>query len=84
MAPAFPVEEVVDPTGAGDSFAGAVIGYLAAGGDLGLKSLRQSLLHGAAMASFTVEDFSLDRLRTITRQNLETRVRALKELMDFS
>lgn len=83
IAPAFPVEKLVDPTGAGDSFAGALIGYLGASGDIGFKSLRRSLIHGAAVASFTVEGFSVDRLKDVTKEDIEARVRVLKELMTF-
>jgi len=83
IAPAYPVERLVDPTGAGDSFAGALIGALAQGQDLGAHALRQALLHGAAMASFTVEGFSLDRLRHLTPDALHTRIRAIKEMIRF-
>lgn len=83
VAPAFPVEELVDPTGAGDSFAGALIGYLAEAGDLSVRELRNSMIHGAAAASFTVEGFSLDRLRAITRQDVEARVQGIKQLIQF-
>jgi sugar/nucleoside kinase (ribokinase family) len=83
IAPAYPVTDLKDPTGAGDSFAGALIGYLAKSGDLGKMSMRNSLIHGAAMASFTVEGFSIDRLREVTREDVEDRVWAIKELMTF-
>lgn len=83
VAPAFPVESLVDPTGAGDSFAGALIGYLAASGDLSPLSLRRSLVHGAALASFTVEGFSLDRLKAISRKDVDERVREIIGLMKF-
>jgi len=83
ISPAFPVEHLVDPTGAGDTFAGAMIGYIASSGDVSPQTLRNSLLHGAAMASFTVEDFSLDRLRAIERKDVELRVSEIKRLMAF-
>ena len=83
VAPAYPVWELVDPTGAGDSFAGALIGHLAQSEDLSVKGLRGAMLRGAAMASFTVEGFSLNRLQEITNKEVEKRVRALKEMMRF-
>jgi len=83
IAPAYPVEELVDPTGAGDTFAGALIGYVAEQGSFDMKTMRNALLHGSAMASFTVEGFSLDRLRGIKREDVQKRVDELKELMVF-
>lgn len=72
--PAYPSEKVVDPTGAGDSFAGGLMGFLAASDEpVSLRSLRQGLAHGGVMASFTIEDFSLKRLRALTREDLRAR-----------
>ncbi len=76
--PAYPAEQVVDPTGAGDTFAGGLMGYLAAAdptdpGDF--ATLRRAMAHGTVMASFTIETFSLDRLRTLDREQLEARYR---------
>lgn len=83
-APAFPLEEVYDPTGAGDTFAGGFFGYLAKhGGDTSDASLRRAVVHGTVMASFTVEKFSLERLKTLTIDQLDNRVRLLKELSHF-
>ena len=62
VAPSFPLEEVHDPTGAGDTFAGGVIGYLAYSADLSEENLRRAVLYGSVMASYSVEEFSLDRL----------------------
>jgi sugar/nucleoside kinase (ribokinase family) len=62
VAPSFPLEEVHDPTGAGDTFAGGVIGYLADSNDLSDANLRKAVLFGSVMASYSVEEFSLDRL----------------------
>lgn len=81
IAAAYPVEELIDPTGAGDSFAGAMIGALAEAGDLSLPTLRRAIMHGAALASFTVEGFSLDRLRGLTRRDIDDRVRAFRDLL---
>jgi cytidine kinase len=77
--PAFAVADVVDPTGAGDSFAGALMGRLAAAGDTrpSLAALRQALLYGSAVASFNVEGFSLDTLAHLTRERIEARYREL-------
>src|SRR6185503_4021866 len=66
FAPAFPLEDVFDPTGAGDSFAGGFIGYLAKTGDLSEAGLRRAVVHGSAMGSFAVERFSIERLLEIT------------------
>jgi sugar/nucleoside kinase (ribokinase family) len=71
--PAYPLEHVVDPTGAGDSFAGGLVGSLAASGKVDERSLRRAMIHGAIVASFTVEDFSLRRLRAIKRADLDAR-----------
>ena len=83
-APAFPLEEVYDPTGAGDTFAGGFFGLIAKnGGDISDATLRKAVVYGSAMASFTVEKFSLERLKTLTPDQLEARVRMLKELAHF-
>lgn len=83
-APAFPLEEVYDPTGAGDTFAGGFFGYLAKhGGDISEPMLRRAVVFGTAMASFTVEQFSLERLKTLSDDQLAARVRMLKELTHF-
>lgn len=73
VAPAYPLEEVRDPTGAGDSFAGGFLGYLYSTGSLDGDALKRALIHGCAVASFTVEDFSVRRLRTLTRAELDRR-----------
>jgi sugar/nucleoside kinase (ribokinase family) len=78
--PAYPTEKFVDPTGAGDSFAGGILGYLArAGGDAG--SLRKALVYGSVMGSFTVEDFGTARLQAVTPEEVETRAKALMEMV---
>jgi sugar/nucleoside kinase (ribokinase family) len=74
VAPAYPLEEARDPTGAGDSFAGGFLGYLAQhDGDITPDVLKRAVIHGSAVASFTVEEFSLDRLRRLTRAEVERR-----------
>jgi sugar/nucleoside kinase (ribokinase family) len=82
-APAYPLEQVQDPTGAGDTFAGGCIGYLARRRRFDAATLRQAMIVGAVMASFNVEAFSLDRLRTLTTGEIATRYRAFKALAHF-
>jgi sugar/nucleoside kinase (ribokinase family) len=82
-APAYPLEEVRDPTGAGDSFAGGFMGYLARSGERGEAAIRQAIVMGSVMASFNVEEFSLGRLRRLTAPEIEDRFRAFKALTHF-
>jgi sugar/nucleoside kinase (ribokinase family) len=81
--PAYPLEEVFDPTGAGDSFAGALLGYLAASNDLSEANVRKAIVYGSVVASFVVEDFSLRRLKTLTRDDIERRYRQFVSLTEF-
>jgi sugar/nucleoside kinase (ribokinase family) len=81
--PAFPLEHVVDPTGAGDCFAGGLFGSLAAQGEMTRKTLRRAIVHGSVLASFAVEDFGVDRLRTLTREDVDARFRQFMALTDF-
>jgi len=71
--PSYPVSSVVDPTGAGDTFAGGFMGYLARSGDTGIAALKRAMLHGSVMASFNVEDFSVRRLATLDRDEISDR-----------
>ena len=82
-APAYPLEIVRDPTGAGDSFAGGFMGYLSRRNGVTETRLRRALIYGTIMASFSVEDFSLHRLRKIHRGDVEQRFRALRALVRF-
>ncbi|HET9453296.1 MAG TPA: PfkB family carbohydrate kinase [Gemmatimonadaceae bacterium] len=82
-APAFPLEEVFDPTGAGDSFAGGFMGYLARTGDMSEESLRRAVVYGSAMGSFAVEKFSIERLLTVDPQQLQARVKEFRRLVAF-
>ena len=82
-APAFPLELIRDPTGAGDTFAGGMMGYLAATGNLSESALRQAVIFGSVMASFTVESFSLDRVRALEYKEIEARFREFKSLTHF-
>jgi sugar/nucleoside kinase (ribokinase family) len=81
--PAYPLEEVFDPTGAGDSFAGGFLGYLAQADDLSEASVRKAIVYGSVVASFVVEDFSLRRLRTLTREEIDRRYRQFVSLTEF-
>jgi len=82
-APAYPLEEVFDPTGAGDTFAGGFMGYLANSGDLSDQGIRQATVFGSVMASFNVEDFSLNRLRSLDYREIEERFRQFKTMTHF-
>lgn len=83
FAPAYPLESVFDPTGAGDSFAGGFIGYLAKTGDLSEANMRRAVIYGSAMGSFAVEKFSIERLMEVTRDDLACRIRDFRKLVAF-
>jgi len=83
FAPAYPLEEVFDPTGAGDSFAGGFMGYLARTGDLSKQNLRRAVVYGSVMGSFAVEKFSVERLLTIGPDDIQERLRQFRELVAF-
>lgn len=80
-APAFPLESIQDPTGAGDTFAGGFLGYLATRGNMDFDSLRQAVVHGAVAASFAVEHFSVDGVEGITEGAAAERYKVLRELV---
>lgn len=82
-APAFPIERVVDPTGAGDTFAGGFLSYLAYRDEVTPATLRQAIVYGSVLGSFCVEDFSLDRLRTLGRDEVVARCQAFSDLVSF-
>lgn len=82
-APAYPLESVFDPTGAGDSFAGGFLGYLARGGELDEAHLRRAVVHGCAMGSFAVERFSIQRFDEIGLADVASRVRDFHRLVAF-
>lgn len=81
--PAFPLEEVFDPTGAGDAFAGGLMGYLAATGEHSEGGLRRAIVFGTVLASFVVEDFGGQRMRTLTREDIDRRYRQFVTLTEF-
>jgi sugar/nucleoside kinase (ribokinase family) len=80
--PAYPLEEVIDPTGAGDTFAGGMMGFLARNGRINESTLRTAVVYGSVVASYSVEDFSLRRLETLTWEAIDNRYRAFIELTD--
>ena len=82
-APAFPLEEVFDPTGAGDSFAGGFVGYLAKAGRFDDATIRKAVIYGSVMASFNVEDFSLNRLKNLSSAAIKQRYQEFKQLTHF-
>ncbi len=82
-APAYPLEEVFDPTGAGDTFAGGLMGHLARADDVEDSTLRQAIIFGSVMASFNVEAFSLDKLSGLTKTDIDTRFEQFKNLTHF-
>lgn len=82
-APALPLDVIKDPTGAGDSFAGGLMGYIARKGTWDLESLRQGVILGSVMASFNVQDFSLERLKTINHADIQARYKEFAELTRF-
>jgi sugar/nucleoside kinase (ribokinase family) len=83
VLPAFPTGVVVDPTGAGDSFAGGMMGYLAQRGDFSAQTLKEALAHGILVASFNVEDFSLERLKQIDQRDIQLRMEQYKRMLAF-
>jgi sugar/nucleoside kinase (ribokinase family) len=83
VVPAFPTPEVVDPTGAGDSFAGGVFGYLESDRKPGTGRLRRAMAYGTVIASLTVEDFSLDRLKRATREEIDARMEQYRKMLAF-
>lgn len=82
-APAMPLEDVFDPTGAGDAFAGGFLGYLASCGEVTDGALARAIIYGSTMASFAVEDFSLDRLLRLTQAEVRERFGAFRKLTHF-
>lgn len=83
FAPALPLEEVFDPTGAGDTFAGGFIGYLASTDDISFDNMKRAIINGSAMASFCVEKFGTQKLLEITKEDLENRIEQFVALANF-
>ena len=80
FAPAMLLEDVFDPTGAGDTFAGGFIGWLAKTGDISFENMKRAIIYGSAMASFCVEKFGTENILSITEEQLNTRVKAFQAL----
>lgn len=83
FAPALPLEDVFDPTGAGDTFAGGFIGYIANSRDISFENMKSAIIAGSAMASFCVEKFGPERLQELTREELELRIQEFVDLVQF-
>ena len=83
FAPALPLEEVFDPTGAGDTFAGGFMGHIARTKDISFENMKTAIIVGSAMASFCVEKFGTERLREITKEDIDKRLRQFQELVNF-
>lgn len=83
FAPALPLEEVFDPTGAGDTFAGGFMGHLAKSGDISFENMKKAIIVGSAMASFCVEKFGPTRLKEITAEDISVRIKQFKDLVSF-
>jgi sugar/nucleoside kinase (ribokinase family) len=83
FAPALPLEEVFDPTGAGDTFAGGFIGYLAQTRDVSFSNMKRAIIYGSAMASFCVEKFGPERLEQLTKSDIDSRLKQFVELVQF-
>lgn len=84
FAPALPLMQVVDPTGAGDCFAGGFLGYIAKTQDVSFQNMKRALIYGSALASFAVEDFSNHRIKTLTQEDIRNRVQQFVDLTHFS
>lgn len=83
FAPALPLEDVFDPTGAGDTFAGGFMGYIASTNDISFENMKRAIIHGSALASFCVEKFGTERLMTITNDDLAARLAEFVQLTNF-
>lgn len=83
FAPALPLEEVFDPTGAGDTFAGGFMGHLAKTGDISFENMKRGIIVGSAMASYCVEKFGANRLKEISKQDIDSRIQQFKQLVSF-
>ena len=84
FAPALPLEEVFDPTGAGDTFAGGFAGYLASTGDYSFENMKRAIIHGSNLASFCVEKFGTERMQELRPEEIETRLQKFKALTQFN
>ena len=83
-APALPLEEVFDPTGAGDTFAGGFMGFLSKSGDIGFENMKRAVIAGSALASSCCEKFGTEQLTTITKADLDARIKQFVSLAEFN
>lgn len=83
-APALPLPNVMDPTGAGDTFAGGFMGYLASTDDISFENMKRAVVYGSALASFTVQEFGTDKIKAVTDKELDNRIDDFKALMSFA
>lgn len=83
-APALPLPNVIDPTGAGDTFAGGFMGYLASTDDITFENMKRAVIYGSALASFTVQEFGTDKIKTVSKEELDGRIDDFKALMSFT
>jgi sugar/nucleoside kinase (ribokinase family) len=83
FAPALPLEEVFDPTGAGDTFAGGFSGYITQSGNISFENMKRAIIHGSNLASFCVEQFGTERMQTLTLNEVQTRLKQFKSLTQF-
>jgi len=83
FAPALPLEEVFDPTGAGDTFAGGFIGYLAKTGDISFENMKRAIMYGSTMASFCVEKFGTERLKELSQSDIYNRIQQFRTLTTY-
>ena len=83
-APALPLPNVIDPTGAGDTFAGGFMGYLASTDDITFENMKRAVIYGSALASFTVQEFGTDKIKTVSKEELDERIDDFKALMSFT
>jgi len=84
FAPGLPLAEVKDPTGAGDTFAGGFMGYLSKTGDTSFENMKRAIIYGSAMASFCVQEFSLEGIKNLSREAIDKRVKKFSEIVDFN
>ena len=82
-APALPLEEVFDPTGAGDTFAGGFAGYIAKTGDTSFENMKNAVIYGSTLASFCVEKFGTERMEKLTSKEVHKRLQQFKDLTQF-
>jgi sugar/nucleoside kinase (ribokinase family) len=83
IAPAFPIDQVIDPTGAGDSFAGGISGVLANTDTINFETLKMGIIYGSVLASFTVEEFGVNALLAVTSDSIKDRIEKFRELTRF-